>query len=349
MNLRWLRARRVVLASLALTATACGGQAAPASRATIVQPKIAYANIGGYLLAYECAGTGSPTVILEAGYTASGISTYGPVILPALARRTRVCTYDRAGDGLSDARPASVRPLTGATQARELHTLLQVIHAGPPYVLVGHSYGGMITREFAALYPHQVAGMVLLDASSEPEVAVYDRLHAGPWIDGTVQPAPNQRIDIHATVRQLERAPSLDRMPLIVITAGILQDRWLKTVPGWRPGPRPGSPCCQRTRSTSWTAASGTSSRRWTRGSSSPRPRPCWRPRPAGIPSPPASKSSAQTRPPNACAAGSWASSGPDACPSVAFTNVGRAAGGDAAEPCERLRQETQGLRVKMI
>ena len=170
-------------------------------------------------------------MILEAGYTASGIDTYGRAILPALARRTRVCTYDRAGDGLSDARPASVRPLTGATQARELHTLLRVIHAGPPYVLVGHSYGGMITREFAALYRGEVAGMVLIDASSEPEVAVYDRLHAGPWIDGTVQPAPNQRINIHATVRQLERAPRLGRMPLIVITAGILQDQWLQTVP----------------------------------------------------------------------------------------------------------------------
>jgi hypothetical protein len=232
MNLRWLRTRRVVLASLAVAATACGGQVAPAGRAATAQPKIAYANIGGYLLAYECAGTGSPSIILEAGYTASGISTYGPVILPALARRTRVCTYDRAGDGLSDARPASVRLLTGATQARELHTLLQVVHIRPPYVLVGHSYGGMISRDFAARYRHEVAGMVLLDASSEPEVAVYDRLHAGPWIDGTVQPAPNQRIDIHATVRQLQRAPSLGRMPLIVITAGILQDQWLKTVPG---------------------------------------------------------------------------------------------------------------------
>jgi pimeloyl-ACP methyl ester carboxylesterase len=234
MGLRSWRVRLAALACLALAIAACGGHAAPASQgnqATTAQPKIAYANIGGYLLAYECAGTGRPAVILEAGYTASGIDTYGPVILPALARRTRVCTYDRAGDGLSDVRPASVRPLTGATQARELHTLLRVIHAGPPYVLVGHSYGGMITREFTALYPGQVAGMVLLDASSEPEVTVYDRLHAGPWIDGTVQPAANQWINIGATVRQLERAPSLGRMPLIVITAGILQDQWLKTVP----------------------------------------------------------------------------------------------------------------------
>jgi pimeloyl-ACP methyl ester carboxylesterase len=234
MDLRSRRARRVVLAGLALTVAACGGHAAPARQVTrpaAAQPTIAYANIGGYLLAYECVGAGHPAVILEAGYAASGIDTYGRTILPALARRTRVCTYDRAGDGLSDARPAAVRPLTGVTQARELHALLAAIHVGPPYVLAGHSYGGMITREFAALYPREVAGMVLIDASSEPEVAVYDRLHAGPWIDGTIQPASNQRIDIHATVRQLERSPRLGRRPLIVITAGILQDRWLETVP----------------------------------------------------------------------------------------------------------------------
>jgi hypothetical protein len=233
MDRNW-RVRVAVLAGVAVAVAACGGPAAPVDRghqAITAPPKVSFANIGGYRLAYECAGTGRPAVILEAGYTASGIDTYGPVIVPVLARRTRVCTYDRAGDGLSDARPASVRPLTGATQARELHTLLGVIGAGPPYVLVGHSYGGMITREFAALYPGQVTGMVLLDASSEPEVAVYDRLHAGPWIDGTVHPAPNQKINIHATVRQLEGAPSLGRMPMIVVTAGILQDRWLKTVP----------------------------------------------------------------------------------------------------------------------
>jgi pimeloyl-ACP methyl ester carboxylesterase len=305
----------VVLAGVALVVVACGSQAAPVSQgkhAAAARPKIGYADIGGYRLAYECAGTGRPTVILEAGYTASGIDTYAPAILPALTRRNRVCTYDRAGDGLSDARPASIRPLTAATQARELHTLLEAIHAGPPYVLVGHSYGGMITREFAALYRHQVAGMVLLDASSEPEVAVYDRLHAGPWIDGTVQPAPNQRIDIHATVGELKRSPRLGQMPLIVITAGILQDRWLKTVPGLEAKARPCSPPCRLTPSMSWTAGSVTSSQRWTRGSSSPPPRPCCRPRPAGMHSPHAHRTFARSRPPNACAAGNWAISGYD-------------------------------------
>jgi len=189
------------------------------------------AHVGGYSLAYECMGSGSPTVVLEAGYTASGIDTYGQTILPSLARTTRVCTYDRAGDGVSDVRPESVQPLTGGTQARELHALLAAIQVGGRYVMVGPSYGGMLSREFAALNPSAVKGMVLIDASSEPEIPVYDRLHAGAWVDGTVTPAPNQTIDIHATVRELEHAPSLGSMPLVVITAGILQDQWLRTVP----------------------------------------------------------------------------------------------------------------------
>jgi pimeloyl-ACP methyl ester carboxylesterase len=215
-----------------LAAAACSGASSQGSthRST---PRVreGLANIGGYSLAYECEGAGGPTVILEAGYTASGIDTYGSTILPALATTTRVCTYDRAGDGTSDPRPVSVKPLTGATQARELQALLGAIHVSGRYVLVGHSYGGMISREFAALYPSQVVGMVLIDASSEPEIPVYDRLHAGPWLDGTVTPAPNRRIDIHATVRQLEHAPQLHALPLIVVTAGILEDRWLRTVP----------------------------------------------------------------------------------------------------------------------
>lgn len=216
---------------LALMATACSsGGTIPSGPGASSAPRIGIADVGGYSLAYECAGSGSPTVILEAGYTASGIDTYGQAILPELAKTTRVCTYDRAGDGTSDARPAGVTPLTGATQARELHSLLAAIHVDAPYVLVGHSYGGMISREFAALYPTEVQGMVLLDSSSEPEIPLYDRLHAGAWIDGT-QSAPNQKIDIHATVSELLKAPSLGALPLVVVTAGILQDRWLATDP----------------------------------------------------------------------------------------------------------------------
>jgi pimeloyl-ACP methyl ester carboxylesterase len=226
-NLAGLAALTLVGAA-ACTSTPVHHTAPPSVVST---PEIELADVGGYKLAYECAGTGSPTVILEAGYTASGIDTYGETILPEIARHTRVCTYDRAGDGLSDARPASVRPVTGGTQARELHAMLAAAGVAPPYVVVGHSYGGMVAREFARLYPEAVAGMVLLDASSEPEIPVYERLHAGPWIDGTVEPGPNQRLDMRTTVQELRESPGLGDVPLIVVTAGVLQDQWLSTVP----------------------------------------------------------------------------------------------------------------------
>jgi pimeloyl-ACP methyl ester carboxylesterase len=221
-----------ILLMAACTSNGPASAPAPAPSPVIASPLIERADVGGYQLAYECAGTGSPAVILEAGYTASGIDTYGGTILPAIARDTRVCTYDRAGDGLSDARPASVQPLTGGTQARELHAMLATAGVAPPYVVVGHSYGGMVVREFARIYPREVAGMVLLDASSEPDIPVYERLHAGPWIDGTVEPGPNQRLDMHATVGELQRRPSIGAAPLIVVTAEVLEDEWLSTVPG---------------------------------------------------------------------------------------------------------------------
>jgi alpha/beta hydrolase fold len=223
------RRRRSPWWSPLLLLIACTG--APSSQPRVdASPTYGTADIGGYKLAYSCAGSGSPTVVLEAGYAASGVDTYSSLILPAISRTTRVCTYDRAGDGASDRRPRTVTPVTTATQANELHTLLGAIGVGPPYVLVGHSYGGMVVRGFAAEHPSEVDGMVLIDSSSEPEIRVYERLHAGPWIDGN--PAePNQRIDIHASAHELEHAPPIASMPLVVITAGVLQDRWLRTVP----------------------------------------------------------------------------------------------------------------------
>src|SRR5262249_61171117 len=82
MHLRWLWMQRLVFASLAVAVAACSGQATQARqghRATTARPKIAYANIGGYLLAYECAGKGRPTVNPGAGDTPSGVRTHGSV------------------------------------------------------------------------------------------------------------------------------------------------------------------------------------------------------------------------------------------------------------------------------
>lgn len=171
-------------------------------------------------------GAGEPTVILEAGLGAGGTSEF--VDFLDRVEGARVCTYNRAGTGsgtdASDDRPAGEH-VTASLMAKELHRSLEVLEIPLPLVLVAHSYGGLIVRAFEGMLPDDVAGMVLLDVSSEPEVPVYERLDAGPWIDGT------DRVDIHATVRELHAAGDLGDIPLAVVTAGILEDEWLATVP----------------------------------------------------------------------------------------------------------------------
>jgi pimeloyl-ACP methyl ester carboxylesterase len=181
------------------------------------------ADVGGYQLAYQCQGSGEPTVILEAGYDSAGTSTWFD-LQPQIAETTRVCTYDRAGVGTSDPRPPSDEPVTGTQIASELHALLGAIDVSPPYVMVGHSYGGLLVRAFQAAYPDEVEGMVLIDASSEPEIPIYRRLHAGAWIDG------GMKVDIDEVADEVRRA-RLGDMPLVVLTAELIEDEWLKTVP----------------------------------------------------------------------------------------------------------------------
>jgi pimeloyl-ACP methyl ester carboxylesterase len=119
-------------------------------------------DVGGHSLHLNCRGSGSPTVILEPG--AGGMSSDLAWITPAVARDTRVCVYDRAGRGWSE--PADSRQ-DGAQIATDLHTLLQRGHVPGPYVMAGHSFGGLYVLTFAARYPDEVAGMVLVD-SAEP-------------------------------------------------------------------------------------------------------------------------------------------------------------------------------------
>ena len=116
-------------------------------------------DVGGRRLYIECTGSGGPAVILQAGLGASSSSWAD--IAPAIAASTTVCTYDRAGHGRSDEAAA---PQDGIALATDLHTLLERAGVAGPYVIVGHSSGGPYVRVFAAQYPDQVAGMVLLDA-----------------------------------------------------------------------------------------------------------------------------------------------------------------------------------------
>ena len=114
----------------------------------------------GYKLHLNCAGTGSPTVIMESGLGSTSLDW--SLVQPELAQRTRVCVYDRAGLGWSEFHPDNL-PRTSQEVVRELHTLLTKAGVPDPYILVGLSAGGMHVQMYANQYPEDVYGLVLVD------------------------------------------------------------------------------------------------------------------------------------------------------------------------------------------
>ena len=115
-------------------------------------------DVGGYKLHIFCMGEGSPTVILD--HVGAGNSAQWALVQPEIAKTTRVCAYDRAGFGWSEPGPA---PRDARQNVQELHTLLTNARIAPPYVLVGHSFGGDVARLYIDHYRDQVIGMVLVD------------------------------------------------------------------------------------------------------------------------------------------------------------------------------------------
>jgi len=122
-------------------------------------------DVGGYRLHLSCTGTGSPTVVLLNG--AGLTSPQWARVVPAVAPTTHVCVYDRAGQGWSDDSP---HPADSTHAAGDLHHLLANAGESGPYVLAGHSSGGVHALTYAAMYPHDVAGVVLIDSASPHQV-----------------------------------------------------------------------------------------------------------------------------------------------------------------------------------
>jgi pimeloyl-ACP methyl ester carboxylesterase len=216
-------ANRIIL--LILCAGICG-QCAVAQRKTDDMRQISsfeeLVDVGGRRLFIKCSGeanTGSPVVLLDAGM--GNNSEAWSLVQPQAAQFARVCSYDRAGIGKSDRAP---QPRTSQEIVNDLRNLLAKAGIKPPYVLVGHSFGGMNVRLHASQYPKEVAGMVLVDSAHEDEI---DRMiallppemlkNAKPE-DMIIQSA--EGIDFIKSIAQLRTANWHSDIPLIVLTRG---------------------------------------------------------------------------------------------------------------------------------
>ena len=165
-RVRWLLYPVIAALALASVGGAVETVALHNDAASMAMPGRSY-DVGGHRLHLHCTGTGSPTVVLEGGL--GEMSSNWARIAPAVAGTTRVCAYDRAGQGWSD---DAAHPQDGLAIARDLHTLLAVAGERAPFVLVGHSTGGIYAMTYAAHYPSQVAGMVLLDSSTPDQFSL---------------------------------------------------------------------------------------------------------------------------------------------------------------------------------
>ena len=121
-------------------------------------------DIGGRVLHINCSGQGTPTILLDAGLGLGAVTWQH--VQPALSKITRVCSYDRAGYGWSSTGPS---PRTAVRVTGDLHTLLERAGIQGPLVIAGHSLGGLFVRHYAATYPADVAGMVLVDSTHEDQ------------------------------------------------------------------------------------------------------------------------------------------------------------------------------------
>ena len=164
-------------------------------------------DIGTHRLHTHCSGDGSPSVVFDAALGASSLSW--SLVQPSIARVTRACAYDRAGFGWSDGGPM---PRTAGRIADELHRLLLNAAVPRPYVMVGHSYGGIVMRIFAERHADEVAGLVLIEPAIPEE-----------WAN----PTPEQQAQIRRGIRLCRYGTGAARSGVASVVARLVNLRAL--------------------------------------------------------------------------------------------------------------------------
>jgi pimeloyl-ACP methyl ester carboxylesterase len=219
--------RALAIGLIAVLAVACqGADEAPTSSSTTQASVEGSFDVGGHKLYLSCRGSGAPTIVYLHGM--GGEHTYASAILAAFTDRVRACGYDRTNAGHSGVAPGRH---TGADSVRELHALLAAAAIPGPYLLLGASFGGLLATMYAASYPGEVVGMVLLDATlpSQDEI---DRLSPKQErAQGMAARKGNnpEHVHIYATLAQARGL--LARLPDIPVT--YLAAQPVEVPPGW--------------------------------------------------------------------------------------------------------------------
>jgi pimeloyl-ACP methyl ester carboxylesterase len=250
-----VRLIRITIVAFALVASGCSGSnydTSPSSQSSEATQDTAIAESEGYFaglvdigggreIYLECRGTGSPTVVLVSGFRGSNDdwtnvldpddSAGAPkpsdsAVFPEVSSFTRVCAYDRPGTMYTDGTPTTSAPVPQPTSAKDgtadLHALLTAAEEPGPYVVVAHSWGGLIGYLFASDYPDDVSGLVLIDPGSEFLQTELTTEQWATFVQAAKQlgdPEDLEAADYESSVEALRAAPPVGAIPAVVLTS----------------------------------------------------------------------------------------------------------------------------------
>lgn len=195
-------------------------------------------NVGKYKIYYRTLGQGSPTIIFSSGTGFSADGWFDSQIAPALAKKVKVVAYDRVFTFNSCPNPNDYMPVTAQDVVNQLHDFLEKTNIKPPYILVGHSIGGLYMLLYAREFPDEVSGLLLMDATSSAGPTPFPkeskkilRQLGNPQSPTPENPLYNEMIGQLPSYLQIQNAPPLEKaIPLVIMysTEHCLPVAWTK-------------------------------------------------------------------------------------------------------------------------